>query len=257
MIERAELYTAIEEAAEVGTVGPLEADMLLSLLDLERVKVREVMTPRVLIRAVPADTPARDLPRLFRRLRRARLPVYSTSIDTTVGFLHVNDALGLGTSPRTLTAKDVARPALFVPANLTLDRLVARFRAEGQDMAMVVDEWGSVAGLVTMHDVVEEVLGPLPDRHDPSSPAMVLNPDGSWLVPGDFPLDGLERAFGIRVGDPLVETIGGRITHVLGPIPSPGESLSLPEGLQVKVLKADARRVGAVALTPLSPRRTS
>jgi putative hemolysin len=242
-LERAELHTAVEEAAEAGSIHPSESDLLLALLDLEEARVKEVMTPRVLIRGIAADTPVADLPLIARRLRRARLPVFAGSVDTIIGMLRVHDLVGSHAADRSFTARHFARDALFVPENLTLDRLLRRFRAEGEDIAVVLDEFGSVAGLVTIQDVVDEVFGPVPDRHDPASPAMVLGGDGDWILPGNFPVDGIERALGIRVEDPLVETIGGRITHVLGRIPAAGELVQLPEGLRARIVRADQRRI--------------
>jgi len=257
LLERAELHTAVQEAAEAGSVHPFEADVLLALLDLEEVRVREVMTPRVLIRGISAETPVEELPRLVRRLRRTRLPVFDGSVDSTVGILRVHDLAGLKAGSHARTAGQLAGPALFVPENLTLDRLLLRFRSEGHDLAMVLDEFGSVAGLITIHDVVGEVFGPVPDRHDPASPAMVLARDGSWVLPGDFPIDGLERALALHIDDPQVETIGGRITHVLGRIPAPGESVELPEGLRVHVTRADSRHVIELSIRRPAQRSTS
>ena len=243
LLERAEFQTAVQEAAEVGSVHPFEGDVVLALLDLEETRVREVMTPRVLIRGLPADTPVDELPRLVRRLRRTRLPVFNGSVDTTIGILRIHDLAGIQVGGPARTAGQLSAPALFVPENLTVDRLLLRFHSEGHDIAMVVDEFGSVAGLVTIQDVVDELFGPIPDRHDPALPVMVLAGDGSWLLPGDFPIEGLEKALDIHVDDPLVETVGGRITHVLGRIPASGESVVLPEGLTVRVTRASPRRV--------------
>lgn len=246
LLERAELHTAVEEAEDAGDLQPFESDLLLALLDLEEIRVREVMTPRVLIRGVEQSTPVVELRRLARRLRRTRLPVFEGSMDTITGMLRANDLAGSLVAYR--TAGELARPALFVHENLTLDRLLLRLRVEGETVAVVVDEYGSVAGLVTIHDVVEQVFGPVPDRHDPASPAMVPDGAGGWVVPGTFPIDRLGTALGVAIDDAQVETIGGRVAHVLGRIPVGGESMELPEGLLVRVTRADPRRVLEVSI---------
>ncbi|MBN1424493.1 HlyC/CorC family transporter [Candidatus Fermentibacteria bacterium] len=250
LLERAELHTAVEEAEEAGHLQPFESDLLLALLDLEEIRVREVMTPRVHIRAIEQTTPVTELRRLVRRLRRTRLPVFAGSVDTIIGMLRANDLAGPLVAYQ--TAKELARPALFVPENLTLDRLLLRLRVEGESIAVVVDEFGSVAGLVTIHDVVEQVFGPVPDRHDPASPAMMPDGDGGWLVPGTFPLERLRTELGMIIDDDEVETIGGRVAQILGCIPAGGESVELPEGLLVLVTRADSRRVLEVSLRTMT-----
>lgn len=252
LLERTELQTAVQEAAENGSVQPFEAEVLLGLLGLEEIRVREVMTPRVLIRGIREDAPLEEARRLFRRWRRTRLPVFAGSVDTTVGILRIHDLTGLASGGEGRTVGAVSRPVLFVPENLSIDRLIMRFRSEEDDIAMVLDEFGSVAGLVTLRDVMDEVLGRIPDRHDPPSPSMVLARDGTWELPGDFPLDGLEHTLGIRVSDRLVETVGGRVVHLLGRIPAPGETVDFPEGLRVTVIRAEPRRVTHVAITRLA-----
>lgn len=249
LLERVELQTAVEEAARAGSVGPFEASLVLGLLELEGIRVREVMTPRVGVRAVPHHMPARDLIRAFRRAGRTRLPVYEGSPDNVVGTVRLRDVAECG--ERALTAKDLARPAVFVPENLPLDRLVFRLREVGDDMAVVVDQFGSVAGIVTLHDVLEAVLGPIPDRRDPKPPVAAREGEW-WVIPGDFPLEELESAVGVAVGDPLVETVAGRVLHVLGRIPAEGERIVLPEGLEVIISQADERRIAQVRVRPLS-----
>ncbi len=224
----------------------------MSFLQLEQLKVKEVMTPRVSMKAIPENAPLQGLLLEAIRLRRTRLPVYSESPDNIKGIIYVKDLVGLTRSVLEGTAGDLARTAMFVPENMKLSRLLLRFKAERKDIAVVVDQFGSVAGLVTMHDIVDEVLGPIPDKHDPAHPVMTSAGPGKWLIPAVFPLDELSLELGLNLEDPMVETVGGKILHYLGRIPEQGEEIVLPEGIRVRIVLAEPKRLIQLMVEPFT-----
>ena len=169
--------------------------------------------------------------------------MYAENPDTIVGVLYLKDLLGSGGAPLGMVAGDLARKAIFVPENMSLARLLARFKSERGDFAVVVDQYGSVAGIVTMQDVSEELIGPIPDKHDPASPVMTSLGVNKWLIPATFPLDELSTASEVQLDDPVVETIGGKMRRVAGRVPREGEEFMLAGELRVRVLKAEPHRL--------------
>lgn len=243
VIELAELHTAVDEGRRAKLLQAFEADLVISLLEMEQVRVKEVMTPRVAMKAIPAATRATDVTRMARQLRRTRLPVYEESPDSVVGVLYLKDLLGSSILSPDMVAGDLAREAVFVPENMSLARLLARFKSEHRDFAVVVDQYGSVAGVVTMQDILEELLGPIPDKHDPASPVMTPLGVGKWLIPASFPLDELSKTCGVPLDDSVVETIGGKLMRIAGRIPREGEEFHLARTLRVRVVKAEPHRL--------------
>jgi CBS domain containing-hemolysin-like protein len=243
VIELAELHTAVDEGKRAQLLHAFEADVVIALLEMEQVKVKEVMTPRVAMKAIPADTPATNVTRMARQLRRTRLPVYADSPDRVVGVLYLKDLLGSSAGYQDGVAEDLARKAVFVPENMSLARLLARFKSEQRDFAVVLDQYGSVAGVVTMQDILEELLGPIPDKHDPASPVMTPLGVGKWLIPASFPLDELSETFGVHLDDPVAETIGGKLMRIAGRIPRESEEFLVARTLRVRVVKAEPHRL--------------
>ncbi len=252
-VELAELRTAVDEGWKAGKLHQFESDLVSSLLELEELRVKEIMTPRVKIKALAAEVPLAEMTRGAWRMRRTRVPVYSGTVDNIMGVLHLKDLAGVRISAHSSTAGDLARKAMYVPSGMAVSRLLLRFRAESEDIAVVVDQFGSVAGLVTLQDIVDEILGPLPDKHDPASPVLTPYGPGTWLIPAVFPLDELSERLGIQIDDPLVETIGGHITHCLGRVPKTGEEIILSQGLRIKVLRAEPRKLVALSVTVTDP----
>jgi len=243
LVERAELRTAIEEGKRIGELHGFESDVIFALLDLEEIRVREIMTPRVNIEAISSDTALESLIRGAWRMRRTRFPVYEGSVDNIVGILHLKDVAARSPEARAKVAGSIMRQALYVPWNLSVAEVLIRFHSEEKDLAVVVDEYGAVAGLVTLQDIVDELFGPLPDRHDPATPVLTPVKDNRWLIPATFPLDELSEQIGVSLEDPDVETIGGLVCKLAGCIPRNGDEIKLSDSVMVRVRHAEARRI--------------
>jgi CBS domain containing-hemolysin-like protein len=237
-----EVEAFIEVGEREGILEPAEGEMVRGIVDLDETRVREIMTPRTDLVALAADAPVSEARRVALREGHSRFPVYQGTIDNIVGVLHVRDLLraweeGWDDAP----VSGFARPAVFVPETRTVAELLAEMRA-GSHLALVVDEYGGLAGLVTIEDLLEEIVGDIRDEHDDVEADVQPQPDGSALVSGLAHVEELESAFHVEFGEREFDTVGGLVTATLGRVPEAGESLEA-HGLRIEVLEADPRRV--------------
>jgi CBS domain containing-hemolysin-like protein len=208
--------------------------------------VREVMTARPRVVAIPQDAPLEELRELAIREQFSRIPVYEDTIDQIVGFVHVRDMFELDEDQRaTRKVHDIIRPIRAVPETKRVNDLMREMQEEGAHMAVVVDEYGSTAGIVTMEDMVEEIVGEIHDEHEPDRD-FHEEPDGSYVVSGSFDLGRLGDLLDFRVQeDTESTTVGGLITEWLGHVPAAGEATER-DGISIKVLAANNLRVDQV-----------
>jgi CBS domain containing-hemolysin-like protein len=246
----------VEAFLEVGErEGILEAGeslMVRGIVDLSDTRVREIMTPRTDIAALSADGTVAEARKVLLRTGHSRLPVYRGTVDNVVGVLDVRDVLKAsdeGADARAVTA--FLRPAFFVPETQSTADLLAQMRTRTR-MAMVVDEYGGLAGLVTLEDLLEEIVGEIREEHEPEEPRIEAEPEGSWLVSGLVHVDEVEPLFDVSIGERDFDTIGGLVVAALGRVPPPGERLEA-HGLAIEVLEADRRRVYRVRLRKAAP----
>lgn len=237
-----EVEAFIEVGEREGILEAEEGEMVRAVVDLSETLAREIMTPRTDLVALPATASVRDARRIVLAEGHSRFPVYTESVDNVVGILHVRDLLrawdeGLDAAP----VSGFVRPALFVPETRSVAELLAEMR-ERTHVALVVDEYGGLAGLVTLEDVMEEIVGDIRDEHDRDEAEVQPQADGSALVSGLAHVEELERAFGVEIGDRDFDTVGGFVTSSLGRVPEKGETLDA-RGLAIEVLEADPRRV--------------
>jgi CBS domain containing-hemolysin-like protein len=177
------------------------------------------------------------------------MPVYRDSIDDIVGILHVRDLVRAWEQGReAATIAGYVRPAFFVPETLTVAELLREMRVRTH-VAIVVDEYGGVAGLVTLEDLLEEIVGDIRDEHETEEALVQQDSDGSWLVHGLAHVDELERIFGLTLEERDFDTVGGLVVSTLGRVPEQGESLEVG-GLAIEVVHADPRRVYRVRIRP-------
>ncbi len=241
-----EIDEEVDAFIEVGErEGILEADegaMVRGIVDLGETRVREVMVPRTDIVAIPAESTVADARRVVLEAGHSRVPAYRGTIDEIVGVLHARDLLrawaeGNEAAPVT----PLLRPAFFVPETQTTSALLAQMRTRTR-IALVVDEYGGLAGLVTLEDLLEEIVGDIREEHDDDEAQVLREADGSWLLSGLAHVEELEKRFGIEVGARDFDTVGGLVVSVLGRVPVRGESFEF-RGVRVEVLDADRRRV--------------
>jgi len=240
----------ISAAAEEGLLEEKDRELIQSVVAFGDKTVREVMTPRPNIVAIEAGASLEDLRRLVIDEQYSRVPVYEGSIDQVTGFVHVRDMFELEEDERQrLSARDLARPLRYVPETAPVNDVLKEMQQDRAHMAIVIDEYGHTAGLVTMEDLVEEVFGEIRDEHEPG---LDVTPDrGGYVVSGNFGLDRLQELLEVRLPEETESTtVGGLILEWLGRVPSSGEAVER-HGLRLEVLAADELRVQQVRMTRL------
>lgn len=242
-----ELASLIEVSAEEGILARQERRLLRDVLDMRKLRVRDVMTPRLELGAVPVDATRTDVARMTRMLRRTKMPVYERDLDHVVGILHVK---------RFLFDRDVERvddprvmtPATFVPELATLDQLLDHFRRTQTQSALVVDEYGGTEGLVAIEDVVEELVGDIVGQVDIAVAPPRLVGFGRWEMSGAIPVRDFNAMFNVRAGSKSVSTLSGLITERLGRSPEPGDAVEI-QRLRLEVESTARNRVATVLVT--------
>ena len=245
-----ELSSLVRRSALAGVLEEGTASLLDRSLTFARLSAADVMTPRPSLHALAVGDSADDVIQLARRTGHSRFPVYEDSMDDIVGIVHLKAAVGVPRERRSdVPAAALATEPLRVPEAVHLDTLVSELRARGYQMAIVVDEYGGTAGVVTLEDLVEEIVGEVLDEHDRRS-AGIVRTEGSLTFPGDLRPDEVLDRTGIRIpeGD-VYDTVGGYIMSVLERIPAVGDALHIEDGT-LDVQRMDGRRVDRVRFTP-------
>ena len=230
-------------------LGAAQRDMLLGVFTLADTTVDEVMTPRLDMVAVDVSAPTAGLLDKFRQSAHARLPVYDGTPDSIVGIVFAKDLVPVGLGVTELGTggwQDLVRPAMFVPETKTLDNQLRDFQRGPAHLAIVVDEFGGTAGLITLEDVLEEVVGEIRDEHDVETAPAIREEGGRFVVDGRASLGDLSQALGRTFEHPDISTVGGLVYSVLGRVPRPGDELTL-DGFRVVVERVDRRRVTRVS----------
>lgn len=229
--------------------GPVRRDMLLGLFSLADMTVAEVMTPRIDIVAVDSSASRDEVVATLRRSEHARIPVYDGHPDAVAGVLYAKDMLGRVP----IEGEDddwhaLIRPAVFVPEAKTLDRQLRDFQRGPSHLAVVVDEFGGTAGLITLEDILEEVVGEIQDEHDTDEAKPVVEEDGQLSVEGGVPLSELESLLGHSFRREDVSTVGGLVLDAFGRVPKSGERIEV-DGVGLLVEQVARRRVRRVMVT--------
>lgn len=245
-----ELKMIVSASAEEGVVEEEEREMLDAIFDLGDLQVGQVMVPRTEIVAVEAETHLDDLLDIITQTAHTKLPVYEENLDQIIGILHIRDLLLNLRRPdkEKLTARDLVREAIFVPETISVNALLQDFRKHRQHIAIVMDEYGGTAGLVTLEDLLEEIVGEVSDQFDVETPEIQTLPDGSVLIDGKTLIEEVNQQLGLNLNDPYYYTIAGFILSQLGRIPRPGEVVE-KDGLRLRVEKMDGLRIASVSLS--------
>ena len=238
----------IEAGQEEGILEESDRELIQSVVEFGDKTVHEVMTPRPEVFAVPADTTVERFTELIREYGYSRVPVYQGTIDNIQGIVFVHDILQVPDSEaRTRTVAELRRPAHFVPETQRVSTLLKELQRENNHMAIVVDEYGSLAGVVTIEDMVEEIVGEIRDEHEEKAD-VVRESESSYIVPGNLDVDRLDELFGVRVEETGAATISGFLTDLLGRIPAPGEVVER-DGLRFEVMESSNVRVKRVRVS--------
>ncbi len=243
-----ELRTAIRMGAESGLIRADESDMLLGALTLQQQQVRRIMTPRVDMVAAEANDPLSEVSERLAGAGFLRMPVYSGSTDNIVGYVHVSDVNAAYAQGRTnLSARDVMREPTFESERASLARVLDGMQESGTHLVILVDEFGATAGLVTLEDVLEEVVGEIQSESGPQRGDVDVRIGGRLFVEGRRPLGDLSHELETDMSYPDAETVGGLMLAKLRHMPTRGESVT-HSGYRFTVMGADERRVSLVAV---------
>jgi CBS domain containing-hemolysin-like protein len=250
-----ELKAIVSESEEGGVLEPPEREMLNAVFDFSDLLVRQVMTPRTEIVAVEADTPLDEIINLATQSMYTKFPVYEDNLDQVLGIVYVRELLRSLHDPnlRDCTARSLARETLFVPETIPVDELLRQFRLRRQHIAIVLDEYGGTAGLVTLEDLLEEIVGEVQDPFDLSTPNIQTLPDSSVLIDGLTSIEEVNERLGLNLQDPNYDTIAGYILGKLGRIPRSGDSVESDSGegvgVRLRVEAMDGLRIARLSLT--------
>jgi CBS domain containing-hemolysin-like protein len=224
--------------------------MMRSIVDLDETRVREIMTPRPDVIALPLTATVAEARRRAIEEGHSRIPVYRETIDEIVGVLHVRDLLrAWDEDAEGRTIEGYVREVMFVPETLSVGELLSDMRVR-KHVAIVVDEYGGVAGLVTLEDLLEEIVGDIRDEHDEEEPLVRRADDGSWIVDAATRVSELAELFGTEFEDGDFDTVGGLVVSEAGRVPTVGESLDIHD-FRFTILDADARRILSVRVVPI------
>jgi magnesium and cobalt exporter, CNNM family len=247
-----DLVLLLEESAEHGTLEAEQSALLARALELSGLDAQAAMIPRRDVVAVPVAAGIDELERVAAETGRSRLPVHDGDLDRFVGIVHVKDLLTLPLEARqTVCAASLARPALVTPESRLLTDLMMDMRQQRQHVALVVDEYGTVSGLIALEDVLEELIGEFADESDTAPPSfnphIRRGPDGSLLVPGTTRRDELEDWIDLRLPHGDYETVAGFVISVLGHIPIEGEAVHVGDA-RLQVTRVDRNRLLELAV---------
>jgi len=243
----------IEAGQEEGILEESDRDLIQSVVEFGDKTVREVMTPRPEIVAVPADTTVEELTELLKKYSYSRIPVYEGDLDHIRGIVYAKDLLQvLDADARTRTVRDLMKSEVYyVPETKLGSDLLREMQRDNARMAIVIDEYGGVAGLVTIEDLVEEIVGEIRDEHEKSE--IVKESDTSYIFNGNTDLDLLEKLLGVRPEEKEATTVAGLVSELAGHIPKVGEVFE-ENGLRFEVLESTERRVDRVRVS-LQPKQ--
>lgn len=237
----------VDAATEQGILEQDEARLIEQVVEFSDKRVREVMTPRPDVVAIPASASIEQLRRVLVEAKLSRLPVYENNLDEIIGIVIARDVLQVPESESAQrTVRELVRPALFVPEAKMGSSLLKEMQRKSQQMAIVIDEYGSMAGVVTAEDLVEEIVGEIGEEDRQPVPDVIREGSGSMVLRGSLAVEKLEELFGIHLNDRDVEstaaTVAGLLNHIAGHVPEAGEKLDY-DGLQFEVLEANQRKV--------------
>lgn len=243
----------IEAGQEEGILEEADRDLIHSVVEFSEKTVREVMTPRPEVVAVPAAMSVEQFIELQRTKPYSRVPVYDDSIDKIKGIVFAQDVLQIpDTEAKQRTVGEMMRPAYYVPETKRVSLLLREMQRENIHMAVVIDEYGSLAGIVTIEDLVEEIVGEIRDEHEAKADIVHENPN-SYVVPGNMDIDRIAQLFDMRLEAREATTVGGLVSELMGRIPEAGAVVE-DAGLRFEVLDSTDRRIERVRISRLGVR---
>ncbi len=247
VVSEEELRVLVEAGEEQGVIEEQEKEMIQSIFEFTDTIAREVMTPRVDMKTVPVDAKIQDVIELIRKTGHSRIPVYEGNVDNIVGIVHAKDLLRLSDgTPTKLCIAEVMRPAFFVPESKRVVELLQEMRRQRTHMAILQDEYGGTSGLVTLEDLMEEIVGEIQDEYDvePETPVQTL-PDGTILIDARIHIDDASELLEVPLESEEFDTLGGYVFGQLGHLPTVGEAV-IVDGWELRVHELEGHRIRTV-----------
>jgi len=237
----------IEEPSSESGISPAESMLLANILNLRERRASDCMVPRADIVAADVGISTKDLIDLMATHAHSRIPIYRETLDDVIGMVHMKDLIPCIAHNQSRIITDLLRPVMFVAPSMPASKLLLQMRQTRQHMALVVDEFGGIDGLVTIEDLVEEIVGEIEDEHDvPSAAAIIARTDGTLLVDARLPIKEFAARTGAALTSPMeneVDTLGGYVANLAGRVPHIGESFRNDDGINFEVLEMDQSRI--------------
>ena len=245
---RREPIEAVLAAAGGGPITTHERVLIDNIVKVHDRRAADVMVPRVDIIAIDVEQPFAEIVKCMVEHGHSRVPVYRETLDDVIGFIHVKDVLAPVAERRPAKLSGMLRKVLFVAPSVPILDLLVQMRQARTHIAMVVDEFGGIDGLVTIEDLIEEIVGEIEDEHDVAvAPTLIERPDGTVIADARIPIEAIDERHGTRLRDAGeqedVDTLGGLVFSLAGRVPKRGEVIAHPDGIEFEVLDADPRRI--------------
>ena len=251
---RREIVAFLKDATNAELLESNTFSMLEGVLDVQETRVKDVMVPRLQMITIDIQLPLNKIVPIVAKSGHSRFPVTGENKDEVLGILLAKDLLSFVANggSQNFIIRDILRPAVFIPESKRLNVLLQDFQLNRSHMAIVVDEYGRITGLVTIEDVLEQIVGEIEDEHDiDSTPSIQPQSDGSFIIKGLAPVAEFDEYFSCDLDEGSVETIGGVVMRAMGHLPQRGESIKIGQ-FNFTVVRADNRRLHLLSMTPLT-----
>jgi len=244
-----EIHDLVDEGQAKGLISNEESHMVYGVLDLKETRVNSIMIPRTVISSAPINSTLGEVIKLVSKCGHTRIPIHNDNIDEIVGILHSKDLLKLwGKDPDSIVPVEILRKPSFVPGTQKINKLFRDLRGRKTHLAIVTDEYGGTAGIITIEDIIEEIVGEIMDEHDNEKSLVTIIDDKSLLVDARLEVEKLEEHLGVELPKGEFESVGGFVIHLVGRIPQVDEKISFKE-LEIVIKKADQRKIEKVLIT--------
>ncbi|MCK5632264.1 HlyC/CorC family transporter [bacterium] len=237
-----EIEFLIEHIDEKGLIESEKSEMLRGIFDLGKTPVKKIMIPSIDIASIDIATPTEETLHLFSKYQFTRLPAYEEKTDNIIGMIHFKDVFMNWSQKKSSTLKELMRPTSFIPESIKINQLLKELREKHQHMAMVINEYGSITGLITLEDIIEEIVGEISDEYESTQEKIISLKQGGWLIDATVPLSEVSEIMNIKINAKDALTLGGFLTEKLQHIPKKGDRL-LYEGFYFQIQKATEKRV--------------
>ncbi len=247
-----EIHELMDEGQAKGLISGEETNMVYGALHLRETKAHSIMVPRTEISSASLDTSLGDVIKLVNECGHTRIPIHKESIDKIVGILHAKDLLKLwGKDPNSKLPFDILRPPFFVPENQNINEVLKNLKEKKTHLAIVTDEYGGTSGIITIEDILEEIVGEILDEHDTEPPLLSKLNDSTYLVDAKLEIEKLEEALNIELPKGDYESVGGFVISILGRLPEINEKVKY-DGIEMIVQQADQRKVEKILVRVVS-----